>query len=147
MTQVRLISPLLSGEFVDKYRNNKEEFGAYSETSTFYLRLNQKRGGQDTPLKSKKLRKQATLSIDKKALTNVILNDGSKPVDYLVPKGLASGPDGKDFAETFKKWFKNKTPKSSGSSGKKRKRTWKDIKSQLNWLNYDTSDAKKLGSM
>ena len=32
---------LLSGEFVDKYRNNKEEFGAYSETSTFYLRLNQ----------------------------------------------------------------------------------------------------------
>ncbi|PFA55848.1 ABC transporter substrate-binding protein, partial [Bacillus cereus] len=42
---------LLSGEFVDKYRNYKEEFGAYSETSTFYLRLNQKRGGQDTPLK------------------------------------------------------------------------------------------------
>lgn len=49
---------LLSGEFVDKYRNNKEEFGAYSETSTFYLRLNQKRGGQDTPLKSKNYVKQ-----------------------------------------------------------------------------------------
>ncbi|TKH14774.1 peptide ABC transporter substrate-binding protein, partial [Bacillus wiedmannii] len=41
---------LLTGEFVDKYRNNKEEFGTYSEPSTFFIRLNQKRGGQDTPL-------------------------------------------------------------------------------------------------
>ena len=49
---------LLTGEFVDKYRNNKEEFGTYSEPSTFFIRLNQKRGGQDTPLKSKNYVKQ-----------------------------------------------------------------------------------------
>ncbi|PED69836.1 peptide ABC transporter substrate-binding protein, partial [Bacillus pseudomycoides] len=53
---------LLSGEFVDKYRNKKGEFGTYSEPSTFYLRLNEKRGGQDTPLKSKKLREAIALS-------------------------------------------------------------------------------------
>ena len=49
---------LLSGEFVDKYRNNKEEFGTYSQVST-YLRMNQKRGGQDTPLKSQNYVKQS----------------------------------------------------------------------------------------
>ena len=64
--------------------------------------MNQKRGGQDTPLKSQKLREAIALSIDKKNLANVILNDGSKPADFLVPKGLATGPDGKDFQETFK---------------------------------------------
>ena len=64
--------------------------------------MNQKRGGQDTPLKSQKLREAIALSIDKKNLSNVILNDGSKPADFLVPKGLATGPDGKDFQETFK---------------------------------------------
>ncbi len=40
--------------------------------------MNQKRDGQDTPLKSKKLREAIALSIDKKNLANVILNDGSK---------------------------------------------------------------------
>ena len=68
--------------------------------------MNQKRGGQDTPLKSQKLREAIALSIDKKNLANVILNDGSKPADFLVPKGLATGPDGKDFQETFKNGIK-----------------------------------------
>ncbi|MDR4190735.1 peptide ABC transporter substrate-binding protein, partial [Bacillus pseudomycoides] len=39
---------ILAGEFVDQYRNHKEEYGVYSEPSTFYFRLNQKRAGQDT---------------------------------------------------------------------------------------------------
>ncbi|WP_249652220.1 ABC transporter substrate-binding protein, partial [Lysinibacillus sp. D4A1_S13] len=86
---------LLSGVFVDKYKSHKEEYGAYSEASTFFLRLNQKRNAQDTPLKSQKLREAIALSIDKKNLSNIILNDGSKPAHFLVPKGLAPGPDGK----------------------------------------------------
>lgn len=93
---------LLTGEFVDKYKAKKDEFGEYLETGTFFLRLNQKRGDQDTPLKSKKLREAIALSIDKKDLATVILNDGSKPADFLVPKGLATGPDGKDFKERLK---------------------------------------------
>ena len=36
----------------------------------------------------------------------LFLNDGSKPADFLVPKGLATGPDGKDFQETFKNGIK-----------------------------------------
>jgi len=135
---------LLSGEFVDKYRNNKEEFGVYSEPSTFFLRLNQKRGGQDTPLKSKKLREAIALSINKKDLANVILNDGSKPADYLVPKGLAKSPDGKDFQEEFKNGLKNDTKKAAAAWEEAKKELGKD-QVTLEFLNYDTSNAKKVG--
>ncbi|QWH07444.1 peptide ABC transporter substrate-binding protein [Bacillus mycoides] len=135
---------LLSGEFVDKYRNKKDEFGTYSEPSTFYLRLNQKRAGQDTPLKSKKLREAIALSIDKKNLANVILNDGSKGADYLVPKGLAAGPDGKDFQETFKNGLKQDTKKAAAAWDEAKKELGKD-QVTIEFLNYDTGNAKKVG--
>ena len=114
---------LLSGEFVDKYKSNKEEYGEYSEASTFFLRLNQKRNGQDTPLKSKNFVKQSHYRLIK-GLANVILNNGSKATDQLVPKGLATGPDGKDYQDTFKNGLKY-DPKKEQQLGKQRKRTWK----------------------
>ncbi|GMR64486.1 peptide ABC transporter substrate-binding protein [Bacillus cereus] len=135
---------LLTGEFVDKYRNNKEEYGVYNEPSTFFIRLNQKRGGQDTPLKSKKLREAIALSIDKKNLTNVILNDGSKPADYLVPKGLAAGADGKDFQETFKNGIKPDAKKAAAAWEEAKKELGKD-QVTIEFLNYDTGNAKKVG--
>ena len=135
---------LLTGEFVDKYRNNKEEYGVYNEPSTFFIRLNQKRGGHDTPLKSKKLREAIALSIDKKNLTNVILNDGSKPADYLVPKGLAAGPDGKDFQETFKNGVKPDAKKAAAAWEEAKKELGKD-QVTIEFLNYDTGNAKKVG--
>ncbi len=135
---------LLTGEFVDKFRNNKEEYGVYNEPSTFFIRLNQKRGGQDTPLKSKKLREAIALSIDKKNLTNVILNDGSKPADYLVPKGLAAGPDGKDFQETFKNGIKPDAKKAAAAWEEAKKELGKD-QVTVEFLNYDTGNAKKVG--
>ena len=135
---------LLTGEFTDKYRSKKDEFGTYLETGTFYLRLNQKRGGQDTPLKNKKLREAIALSIDKKNLANVILNDGSKPADFLVPKGLATGPDGKDFTETFKNGLKQDTKKATAAWEEAKKELGKD-QVTLEFLNYDSSNAKKVG--
>ncbi|WP_141542435.1 peptide ABC transporter substrate-binding protein, partial [Bacillus cereus] len=134
---------LLSGEFVDKYKSNKEEYGEYAESSTFFLRLNQKRGGQDTPLKSKKLREAIALSIDKKGLANVILNNGSKPTDQLVPKGLAKGPDGKDFTETFKNGVKQDTKKAAAAWEEAKKELGKDQVS-IELLSYDDGTAKKI---
>ncbi|MGG3528481.1 peptide ABC transporter substrate-binding protein [Bacillus pseudomycoides] len=135
---------LLTGEFVDKYKSKKDEFGTYLEPSTFYLRLNQKRAGQDTPLKSQKLREAIALSINKKDLANVILNDGSKPADFLVPKGLANGPDGKDFQETFKNGLKQDSKKAAAAWEAAKKELGKD-QVTLEFLNYDTSNAKKVG--
>ena len=65
MIQDQLISHYYQ-EFVDKYKSNKEEYGEYSEASTFFLRLNQKRNGQDTPLKSKNYVKQSHYQLIKR---------------------------------------------------------------------------------
>ncbi|AIM07374.1 oligopeptide ABC transporter, oligopeptide-binding protein, putative [Bacillus anthracis] len=134
---------LLSGEFVDKYKSNKEEYGEYSEASTFFLRLNQKRNGQDTPLKSKKLREAIALSIDKKGLATVILNNGSKATDQLVPKGLATGPDGKDYQDTFKNGLKYDPKKGAAAWEEAKKELGKD-QVTIELLSYDDGTAKKL---
>ncbi|EJS05310.1 MULTISPECIES: peptide ABC transporter substrate-binding protein [Bacillus] len=134
---------LLSGEFVDKYKSNKDEYGEYSEASTFFLRLNQKRNGQDTPLKSKKLREAIALSIDKKGLANVILNNGSKATDQLVPKGLATGPDGKDYQDTFKNGLKYDTKKGAAAWEEAKKELGKD-QVTIELLSYDDGTAKKI---
>ncbi|PEI69364.1 peptide ABC transporter substrate-binding protein [Bacillus wiedmannii] len=134
---------LLSGEFVDKYKSNKEEYGEYSEASTFFLRLNQKRNGQDTPLKSKKLREAIALSIDKKGLANVILNNGSKATDQLVPKGLATGPDGKDYQDTFKNGLKYDPKKGAAAWDAAKKELGKD-QVTIELLSYDDGTAKKI---
>ncbi|HDR4512096.1 TPA: peptide ABC transporter substrate-binding protein [Bacillus cereus] len=134
---------LLSGEFVDKYKSNKEEYGEYSEASTFFLRLNQKRNGQDTPLKSKKLREAIALSIDKKGLATVILNNGSKATDQLVPKGLATGPDGKDYQDTFKNGLKYDPKKGAAAWEAAKKELGKD-QVTIELLSYDDGTAKKI---
>ncbi len=134
---------LLSGEFVDKYKSNKEEYGEYAESSTFFLRLNQKRNGQDTPLKSKKLREAIALSVDKKGLANVILNNGSKATDQLVPKGLATGPDGKDYQDTFKNGLKYDPKKGAAAWEAAKKELGKD-QVTIELLSYDDGTAKKI---
>ncbi|MBE7106872.1 peptide ABC transporter substrate-binding protein [Bacillus cereus] len=134
---------LLSGEFVDKYKSNKDEYGEYAESSTFFLRLNQKRNGQDTPLKSKKLREAIALSVDKKGLANVILNNGSKATDQLVPKGLAMGPDGKDYQDTFKNGLKQDTKKAAAAWEEAKKELGKD-QVTIELLSYDDGTAKKI---
>ncbi|MFP3414008.1 peptide ABC transporter substrate-binding protein [Bacillus sp. SIMBA_074] len=134
---------LLSGEFVDKYKSNKDEYGEYSEASTYFLRLNQKRNGQDTPLKSKKLREAIALSIDKKGLANVILNNGSKATDQLVPKGLATGPDGKDYQDTFKNGLKYDVKKGAAAWEEAKKELGKD-QVTIELLSYDDGTAKKI---
>lgn len=134
---------LLSGEFVDKYKSNKDEYGEYAESSTFFLRLNQKRNGQDTPLKSKKLREAIALSVDKKGLANVILNNGSKATDQLVPKGLATGPDGKDYQDTFKNGLKQDTKKAAAAWEEAKKELGKE-QVTIELLSYDDGTAKKI---
>ena len=76
-------------------------------------------------------------------MANVILNNGSKATDQLVPKGLATGPDGKDYQDTFKNGLKYNPKKEQRRRGKKRKRTWKD-QVTIELLSYDDGTAKKI---
>ncbi|ENQ3078199.1 peptide ABC transporter substrate-binding protein [Bacillus cereus] len=137
----------LSAEYVDKFKSRKDEFGTYVEASTFFLRLNQKRmKEQDTPLKNKKLRQAIAKGFDKKALANVILNNGSIPADYLVPTDFVKGPDDKDFRKV------NGDVKAVAFDTKEAKKLWEEAKKELGkneitleLLNFDNDNSKKLG--
>ncbi|MEB8671143.1 peptide ABC transporter substrate-binding protein [Bacillus cereus] len=133
----------LTSEMVDKYKSNPD-FYTQKTPSTFFLRLNQKRGGQDTVLKNKDLRLAIAKAYDKKGLTNVILNDGSTPADYLVPKEFAKSPDGKDFRKENGDILKTDVKKAKEHWEKAKKELGKE-QVTIELLNYDSDNAKKVG--
>lgn len=85
----------ISGELAEEYKS-EEGYTTFLESYLAYLSPNQKVAG----LENVNLRKAIGLSIDKDALVNNVLKDGSEVADFIVPKGLAKGPDGKDFRES-----------------------------------------------
>lgn len=62
-------------------------------------------------------------------MANVILNNGSKATDQLVPKGLATGPDGKDYQDTFKNGLKYNPKKGAAA--------WEEAKKNLERSSYN----------
>ncbi|HDR6957710.1 TPA: peptide ABC transporter substrate-binding protein [Bacillus cereus] len=82
----------LTGEFVDKYRNNPD-FKERSEVTVQFLRLNQK----NDVLKNKNARLAISQAMNKKAFVDTVLNNGSLPAVGFIPADFAKGPDGKDF--------------------------------------------------
>ncbi|MDM5189237.1 peptide ABC transporter substrate-binding protein [Bacillus sp. DX4.1] len=134
---------VLASEYVDKFKSSPDFF-TEKTPSVFFLRLNQKRGGQDTVLKNENLRKAIAMGFDKKGLTNVILNDGSTPADYLVPKDFAKSPDGKDFRKENGDILKTDVKKAKEHWEKAKKELGKE-EVTVELLNYDTDNAKKLG--
>nr|WP_318035993.1 peptide ABC transporter substrate-binding protein [Halobacillus shinanisalinarum] len=68
----------LSSEFVDEYRSS-EEFKVEEEPTTFFLKMNQ----ENEILANKKARKAIQMVIDRQAMVDVILNNGSIPVGGL----------------------------------------------------------------
>lgn len=90
----------LSADFVDQYINDPN-FITEPEPTVFYLKMNQKRGGEeDTPFANENVRKAVAQAINKEDYVNVILNNGSTVIDGLMPADFVSGPDNKDFRET-----------------------------------------------
>ncbi|UOY93209.1 peptide ABC transporter substrate-binding protein [Ectobacillus sp. JY-23] len=133
----------LSAEFVDKYKSSPELVTS-KDASVFFLRFNQKRGGQDTPLANLKVRQALSMSFDKAGITNVILNNGSVPADYLVPQDFVKGADGKDFRATNGAMNKFNADKAKKLWEEAKKELGKD-KLTIELLNYDTESAKKIG--
>lgn len=87
----------LSSEYAKQYKTNKDA-STFQEGSSWYLKFNQKRDGKDAPLANKNLRKAIAMAFDKKSFTDVVLADGSKPLDGYISAGLAKHPEtGKDF--------------------------------------------------
>lgn len=85
----------LAGEQVDLFKDDPE-FVNVQAGYLWYISPNTVVEG----LENENLRKALATSFDKQQITDTILKDGSVPADYIIPDGLAVGPDGKDFRET-----------------------------------------------
>ncbi|MFC0189569.1 peptide ABC transporter substrate-binding protein [Fictibacillus aquaticus] len=131
----------LSSEYVDQYKDN-EDFNTILDSTVFFMRMNQKTKG----LNNLDIRKAIDMAWDKQGLTDVILNDGSIPANFYVPKDFVSSPGGTDFR------------KENGNLGEynpvKAKELWKKgLKAigekglKLELLNYDSENSKKVGEM
>lgn len=83
----------LKGENVEKYQDD-EEFTEEPDSANLYWKLDQ----DNVPeFKNKKIRQAISLSIDRESMADIILNDGSIPSNYFIPKDFAEGPEGEDF--------------------------------------------------
>lgn len=86
----------LNAEFVDKYRSN-EAFDVAEKPYLYFLKFNQK---ANEALANVDTRKAISYAIDRQALVDVILNDGSVPAEGYVPSNFVSMPgSGEDFRE------------------------------------------------
>ena len=94
---------------------------------------------------NKNIRKAIAMSFERENIGKVILNDGSEGIYGFVPKGLAKGPNGKDFREENGKLIKEDM-KEAQKYWEAGKRTGVD-KVELELLNFDTDDAKKSESI
>lgn len=83
----------LKGEDVENYRDD-DEFNEVPDVANMFWKLDQ----DNVPeFQNEKIRQAISLSIDRESMVDVILNDGSIPANYYVPKEFAEGPDGEDF--------------------------------------------------
>lgn len=82
----------LTGELVDLYSND-EGFTNIPMGYLWYMAPNH----EVSELQNVNLRLALAHGFNKAHIAQTILNDGSIPANFIVPVGLASGPDGKDF--------------------------------------------------
>ncbi|PEV66287.1 peptide ABC transporter substrate-binding protein [Bacillus cereus] len=127
----------LTGEFVDKYRNNPD-FKERSEVTVQFLRLNQK----NDVLKNKNARLAISQAMNKKAFVDTVLNNGSLPAVGFIPADFAKGPDGKDFRKENGALIKDDV-KTAKVNWKKAKQELGKEQVTLELLTSDNAIAKK----
>lgn len=84
----------LSSALVDEYKDD-ENFQTIQESGIIFLRFNH----NHPVLGNKDVRRAVNMVIDKQSLTDVILKDGSSPLNGVVPAGFYNSPENKDFRE------------------------------------------------
>lgn len=90
----------LSSTLIDKYKDS-DAFTSYLEGYMWFLEFNL----NNKYLSNANLRKAIATVVDRADLTENVLKDGSVPMGGFVPSNFASGPDGKDYTDTAKKFY------------------------------------------
>lgn len=132
---------ILSGELA-KQMAEDPELVIEKDARTSYLEFNQR--DEKSPYHNANLRKAISYSIDRDALVDRILGDGSIASTGLVPAGMSFSPEGnKDFADENKSVLTHDT--------KKAKEYWEKAKKELGIDSFkfdivgdDTDSTKKV---
>ncbi len=130
----------LSAEYVNKYKDHPD-FKQYGEPTIFWFKYNQTRS---EALANVDIRKAISMAINKEDLVNVILNDGSIPAYYSVPKDFVNHPKtGEDFRAKNGDMLKYDVEKAQEHWKKGLEALGKD-KITLEILGGDTETSKKM---
>ncbi|KRN04653.1 peptide ABC transporter substrate-binding protein [Holzapfeliella floricola] len=131
---------VLTGELAQQNRND-EAYQSILQATTQYLEFNQR--DSNSIFKNDNLRKAISYSIDRKALTESILGNGSMPSSGFVPKNIMKSPDGKDFTDAVGNYLNQDTNQA--------KEYWEKAKQELgikslnfSILSSDTDASKKI---
>lgn len=129
----------ISGQNVAQY-SNLDGYVTFNDVANSFLDFNKKEG---SPLANLDLRKAIALAIDKDALTESVLADGSKPLNGLVPAGLYSNPE---TNEDYRKYSGNHVTYNVDEAKKHWKQAQKEVgeKLEVNLLAADTDQGKKV---
>ncbi|MGL5686432.1 MAG: peptide ABC transporter substrate-binding protein [Vagococcus fluvialis] len=129
----------ISGQNVAQY-SNLDGYVMFNDVANSFLDFNKKEG---SPLANLDLRKAIALAIDKDALTESVLADGSKPLNGLVPAGLYSNPE---TNEDYRKYSGNHVTYNVDEAKKHWKQAQKEVgeKLEVNLLAADTDQGKKV---
>ena len=85
----------LSSSYVDEYGDD-DSFLTEERPSIVFMRVNH----NEEAFQNENIRKALDMAIDKEGLTDTILNDGSKPLNGLIPRDFSFSPDdNKDFRD------------------------------------------------
>lgn len=88
----------LSGEYAMQYKDNEEVVNELTPV-LFYLKFNQERNGEKTPLANENIRRAISMAFNKQDLVDVVLANGSLPANYLVPTEFTFDENSADFRE------------------------------------------------
>ncbi|MGX4763106.1 peptide ABC transporter substrate-binding protein [Holzapfeliella sp. JNUCC 72] len=131
---------VLTGELAQQNRSD-DAYQSILQATTQYLEFNQR--DDNSVFKNENLRKAISYSIDRKALTDSILGNGSIPSSGFVPKNIMKSPDGKDFTDAVGNYL--------NEDANQAKEYWNKAKQELgiSTLNFsilssDTDASKKI---
>lgn len=129
----------ITGQYVAQ---NKEDKGyvTHSDVANYYLDFNK---ASDLPTANEHLRKAFAQAIDKKTLTDNILNDGSKPLNGLIPQNLYANPE---TSTDFREFSGNYLEHNLDEAKKEWKLAKKDLgdKVTVSLLASDDENGKKI---
>lgn len=129
----------ITGQYVQQYTDDPG-YVTNPEIANYYLDFNKKEG---TALANVELRKAIAQSIDKDALSKSVLNDGSIPINGLIPKNLYTNTDTNEEFRDFSGDYLTYDVKKAQESWKKAQAELGD-KIKLSLLVSDDDNGKKV---